>query len=149
MMWKNGYRVSRRPASAWWNDMWRLNQQMDHFFGGTLGPIQREYPLIEAWSGENGLILAANMPGVDEDALEITVDGRTLTLSGNRPGDDWPEEARIYRQERTSGQFTRSIELPFDVDIEAVKATYANGVLEIELPRVPEEKPRKISVNNG
>lgn len=150
MMWKNGYRVSRRPAGTWWNDMWRLNRQTDHFLGGTRGPIRREYPLLEAWSGDDGLIVVASLPGIDQDALEITIDGRTLTLSGNWPTEDQlPEDAQSYRRERASGDFSRSVELPFDVEVEAIKASYTNGVLEIELPRVPEEKPRKITVNGS
>lgn len=148
MMWKN-YRISRRPANSWWNDMWRLNRQMDHFLGGTRGPIQREYPLLDAWSGDNGMILVANLPGIDQATLDITIDGRTLTLSGDRPADEQPADAIVYRQERLSGHFSRSVDLPFDVDIDAVNASYDAGVLEIELPRVPEEKPRKISVNGG
>ena len=149
MMWKNVYRVSGRPASAWWQDMWRLNRQMDHLLGGTRGPVRSEYPLVKAWSGEQGLIIEASMPGVDQDSLEITVDGRTLTLAGSRPAEDMPDGARTYRQERVNGQFSRSIELPYDVDADVIKASYQDGMLQIELPRVPEEQPRKISVNGG
>lgn len=147
MMWKNIYRVSGRPASTLWNDMWRLNKQMDHLFGGTRGPIGREYPMLQAWSGAEGLVIVANIPGVDEEKLDITINGRALTLSGSGTTEEMPEDARFYRQERTSGEFSRSVELPYDVDVEAVKASYQNGMLQIELPRVPEDQPRKITVN--
>ena len=149
MMWKNGYRVSRRPTSAWWNDVWRLNRQMDHIYGGTLGPIRREHPLLEVWSGDEGLIVIAKMPGIDGDGTEITVDGRTLTISGSRPSTELPEGARSYRQERAGGQFSRSVTLPFDVHVERIKASYHDGMLRIELPRLPEEKPRRITVNGN
>ena len=149
MMWRNMYRVSRRPANGRWNDMWRLNRQMDHLLGGTRGPIRSEYPLFQAWASDEGLLIVANIPGVDEDALEITVDGGTLTLTGSRSTEDMPENARVFRRERASGQFSRSVELPFDVDVEAVKASYENGLLQIELPRVPEGRPRKIAVNGS
>jgi HSP20 family protein len=129
--------------------MGRLNQQMDHLLGGTRGPVRREYPLLEAWSGEEGLIVRASAPGIDKDDLEITLDGRTLTLSGNRLTDALPEDVRPYRQERNSGEFSRNIELPFDVDMEAIEASYTNGMLEIKLPRLPEEKPRKITINGN
>jgi HSP20 family protein len=149
MMWKNIYRVSRRPANTWWHDMWHLNRQMDHLLGGTLGPVRSEFPRIQAWSGDEGLIVVASMAGVDQEELEITVDGRTLTLSGSRSAADLPESAKTYRRERASGNFSRSIELPYDVDAEAVKASYTNGLLQIELPRLPEEQPRKIAVNGS
>jgi HSP20 family protein len=149
MLWKNGYKVAGWPANAWWNDMWRLNQQMDHLFGGTRGPIQSEYPLLQAWSGDDGLVLMANMPGIDKDSLDITVEGRTLTIGGSRNAEKFPDGAHVYRQERADGQFSRSVELPFDVDVEAIKASYADGVLEIDLPRVPEDKPKKITVTGS
>jgi HSP20 family protein len=149
MMWKNIYRVSGRPANARRYDMWRMNRQMDHLLGGTRGPICRDYPSLQAWSGDEGLIIVATMPGVDEDALEITVDGRTLTLSGSRLAEDLPDSARTYRQERASGEFNRQVELPYDVDVDAVKASYEDGLLQIELPRVAEDLPRKITVNGS
>lgn len=149
MMWKDIYRVSRRPASTRRHGMWRLNRQMDHLLGGTRGPIRNEYPLLQAWSGDEGLIIMASIPGVDENELEIMVDGRTLTLAGSRPAEDLPQEARLYRQERTSGQFSRSVELPYEVDVDAVRASYKDGMLAIELPRLPEDQPRKIAVNGS
>lgn len=148
-MWKNIYRVSRRPANFWWGDMWRLNRQMDHLFGGTRGPIHSEYPLLQAWSGDEGLIIVANMPGVDEDSLDITIEGRTLTLAGSRSGQNYPASMLTYRHERPSGEFNRSIELPYEVDDEAINASYKDGMLRIELPRVPEDQPRKINVNGS
>jgi HSP20 family protein len=126
-----------------------LNWRMDHLFGGTHGPVSREYPRLEAWTGDDGLVVVAELPGIDRDEFEITVDGRTLMISGSRPSVDMPEGARAYRQERVEGDFSRSVALPYDVDVEAVNASYANGLLQIELPRVPEEKPRKITVNGA
>jgi HSP20 family protein len=105
--------------------------------------------LFQAWASDEGLLIVANIPGVDEDALEITADGGTLRLTGSRSTEDMPENARVFRLERASGQFSRSVELPFDVDVEAVKASYENGLLQIELPRVPEGRPRKIAVNGS
>lgn len=147
MLWRNSYRVPLRPGNAWWNEMRRLNRHMDYGFGGTRGPIGREYPLLNAWAGDDGLLVVAAVPGIAEEDLDISLDGRTLTISGTRPVDELPEGARQYRQERVSGNFNRTVELPFDVDIDAVKATYAAGTLEINLPRLPEEKPRKITLN--
>lgn len=149
MMWKNGYRVSRRPAYSWWNDMWRSTRNADHLFGGTQGPIGREYPPLEVWSSEEGLLVTASMAGIDPETLEIVIEDQTLTISGNRPSIDEPDGARRYRQELASGHFGRNIKLPYKVDVEAVVANYSDGLLTIELPRVPEEKPRKIVVNHN
>lgn len=127
--------------------MRRLNRQMDYFFGGTRGPIRTEYPLLNAWVGEDGLVVRAEMPGVEAHQLQISVEGRTLTLSGSRNTEELPDDVRYYRRERAAGEFSRVLELPFDVDVDEVKADYAGGVLQIELPRLPEEKPRQITVS--
>lgn len=149
MLWRSSYRVPMRPGNAWRNEMRRLNRRMDYAFGGTRGPISREYPLLNAWASEDGLLIMAEIPGAAEEDLDISVDGQTLTLSGNRHADELPEGARLFRQERSSGDFSRIVELPFDIDVDAVRATYAGGILEIELPRLPEEKPRKITLNGS
>jgi len=149
MVWKNGYRVARRPTSAWWNDMWRYNRHADHLFGGTHGPISREYPLLEVWSSDEGLKVTASLAGIDRETLGIVVDAQTLTISGHRPSIEVPEGARSYRRELATGQFSRSVALPYDVDVDAVMATYSDGLLRIELPRVPAAKPRKISINHN
>ncbi|UCG22936.1 MAG: Hsp20/alpha crystallin family protein [Chloroflexota bacterium] len=126
-----------------------MNRQMDFMFGGTRGPIRREYPLLNAWASEDGLLIRAEIPGVNADELDISMDGQNLTLSGSRETEELPEEARHYRNERIGGEFTRSVELPFDIDVEAIKASFADGVLEIELPRLPEEKPHRIAINGS
>ena len=135
-------------ANNWLRGMRRLNRQMEYMLGGTRGPIRAEYPLLNAWSGDDGLLLKAEVPGATDESLEITIDGRTLTLRGTREAVAVPEDARRYRAERSHGEFSRSIELPFDVDVENVTADYAGGLLTIELRRLPEEKPRKISVSS-
>ena len=81
-----------------------------------------------------------------KDDLEINVTGDTLTLSGVLTRDELPEGARYHRQERNFGEFNRSIQLPYTVDVNKVKATFINGVLSVELPRVDAEVPKRISV---
>ena len=63
-----------------------------------------------------------------------------------RRAEELPDEARYHRQERRYGEFERSIQLPYTVDVNKVKAVFKNGVLTVELPRVEAEKPKKITV---
>ena len=121
----------------------------DHPVAPSLDDLDHAEASVDAWAGEEGLLIRAEIPGVGADDLDISVDGRNLTLSGNRAEAMLPEEACHYRSERIGGEFTRSVELPFDIDMEAVKASFTDGVLEIELPRLPEEKPRKIAINGS
>ncbi len=135
------------PAGSFASDMRRLQHEMDFLFGGTRGPNQGNYPPLNAWINDEGLIVTAEIAGVDPDGIELTVENETLVLSGAREAEELPESARQRRRERGFGEFSRTLELPFKIDASAVEATASNGVLQIVLPRLPEEKPRKIAVN--
>jgi HSP20 family protein len=127
----------------------RMQEEMNRLFSGTSANRVRRapsYPPVNVWAAEDSAIITAEIPGLDKDDLDINVTGDTLTLSGARKSDDLPEGGRYHRRERTFGEFNRSIQLPYTVDVNKVKATFKNGVLKVELPRVEAEKPKKIAV---
>jgi HSP20 family protein len=127
----------------------RLQQDMSRLFGDSSVNRTRRassFPAINVWAAEESARVTAEIPGVSKDDLEINVTGDTLTLSGVRGQDDLPEGARYHRQERRFGEFSRSIQLPYTVDVNKVKAVFKNGVLSVDLPRVEAEKPKKIAV---
>ena len=141
------YRRYRTPTI--WREMDRLQQDMNRLFGDlNVNRTRRasSFPAINVWAAEESARVTAEIPGVSKDDLEINVTGDTLTLSGVRSQDDLPEGARYHRQERRFGEFSRSIQLPYSVDVNKVKAVFKNGVLSVDLPRVEAEKPRKIAV---
>jgi len=141
------YRRYRTPTV--WREMDRLQQDMNRLFGDLNVNRTRKassFPAINLWAAEESARVTAEIPGVSKDDLDINVTGDTLTLSGVRSQDDLPEGARYHRQERRFGEFSRSIQLPYTVDVNKVKAVFKNGVLSVDLPRVEAEKPKKISV---
>jgi HSP20 family protein len=107
------------------------------------------YPAINIWADEESAIVTAEIPGLSKDNLDINVTGDTLTVAGVRKPDELPEGAKYHRQERQYGEFSRSIRLPYTVDVNKVKATFKNGILEVLLPRIEAEKPKKISVKTA
>jgi len=130
----------------------RLQQEMNRLFE-AYSPMRMRpapgYPAMNIWTSENGLKLTAEVPGVHSEDIDINVVGETLTLSGERKADELQDDARYHRQERGYGKFTRSIQLPFPVNVNQVEATFKNGVLNISLPRAEEDKPRKILVKSA
>ncbi len=140
------YRRYRTPSL--WHEMNRLQRDMNRLFGENEQERRTapSFPAINIWANEESALVTAEIPGVAKDALELNVTGDTLEISGERAPDDLPEDARYHRRERTYGKFNRSIQLPYSVDVNKVKATFKNGVLEINLPRVEAEKPKKIAV---
>ncbi len=141
------YRRYRIPSA--WREVDRLQREMNRLFESYTPGRTRPapgYPALNLWSSEEGLKVTAEMPGVNSDDLDVSVVGETLTLTGVRKPDQLPEEARYHRQERGFGKFSRSIQLPYAVDVKKVEALFKDGVLQISLPRAEETKPRKISV---
>lgn len=141
------YRRYRVPSV--WREMDRLQREMNRLFEDYYPTRLRPapaYPALNVWTSEEGLKITAEVPGVRPEDLDISVVGETLTLSGTRKPDELKENARYHRQERGYGSFTRSLQLPFPVDVNKVEAAFRNGVLSVTLPRAEEDKPRKITV---
>ena len=132
-----------------WREMDRLQREMNRLFEDSypsrFHPAPA-YPSLNVWANEEGLQITAEVPGVSPKDIDISVVGDTLTLSGVREPDDLKEGARYHRQERGYGNYTRSIQLPFSVNVDKVEATFKNGVLTIVLPRAEEDKPKKITI---
>ncbi len=144
------YRRYRIPSG--WREVDRLQREMNRLFEDYNPARVRAaaaYPAMNIWGSEEGLKVTAELPGLSTDDLEISVVGETLTLNGMRKQDELPQEARYHRQERGYGKFSRSIQLPYAVDVKKVNATFKDGVLNIDLPRAEADKPRKITVKVG
>jgi HSP20 family protein len=127
----------------------RLQQDMNRLFGDLSVNHVRQapaFPAVNIWAAEDSALITAEIPGLNKDDLEINVTGDTLTLSGVRKFKELPEGTRYHRRERKYGEFSRNIQLPYTVDVNKVKATFKNGILKVELPRVEAEKPKKIAV---
>jgi HSP20 family protein len=113
---------------------------------GSRALDRSSFPAINIWTSEEGQIITAEMPGFDAENIDINVSADKLTLSGERWPETLEEDAQYHRQERSYGQFSRTIQLPFMVDTDKVNASFKDGFLEIELTRAEAHKPKKIAV---
>ena len=94
---------------------------------------------------ENDVTLRLDVPGIDPEQIEVTVDRGILTISGKRE-EERAENDKFFVRERTMGTFTRRMRLPESLNAEAVEASHANGVLEVRIPVLEQAKPRKVEV---
>jgi HSP20 family protein len=92
-------------------------------------------------------VVKADLPGVDEKAIDVRVENNTLTVRGERQFKTEVKEDNYLRVERTYGSFSRSFSLPNTVNTEAITAEYKNGVLSVQLPKRAESKPKQVKVN--
>ena len=104
------------------------------------------YPLMNVWSSADGIVIDAELPGVDPADVDISVMGDELTLRGEVNAAEEVKGQTYHRRERPSGEFARTLQLPFRADSGGVKANYKNGVLRVTVPRSEEEKPKKIAI---
>jgi HSP20 family protein len=94
---------------------------------------------------ENDVTLRLDVPGIDPEQIEVTVDRGILTISGKRE-EERTENDKFFVRERTMGTFTRRMRLPESLNAEAVEASHANGVLEVRIPVLEQAQPRKVEV---
>jgi HSP20 family protein len=103
-------------------------------------------PVVDIFEKGDDLVICAEVPGLEQDDVDISIENNILMLRGERKRKTEFEEKDAYRLERTFGVFTRSFTLPKTVDSDRISASYKHGVLELTLPKVAQAKPRKIEI---
>src|SRR5947209_9779763 len=106
-------------------------------------------PPVDVYEDEHNLMLKLEIPGINEEDLDVQVENNTLTVKGERKFEKEEKEENFHRIERRYGSFTRSFTLPNTIDTDSVNANYENGVLKVELAKREEAKPKQIKVGIG
>jgi HSP20 family protein len=142
-----------------WTELGRYGRGFDPWFGfdRVAGPLSGfaavfdarpdEFPPVNVWASTDEAVLTTEIPGIDPKSVEISVAGRTVSLKGARQEE--PAEGTTYhRRERWYGQFSKTIELPFNIEADAVEARFRKGVLQVTLPKAQADRPRTINVKS-
>jgi HSP20 family protein len=95
---------------------------------------------------KDAYLFKADVPGIQEKDLEVTVTGNRLTIAGKRDAEKEDKNERYYSYERSYGSFTRSFTLPDGADTDALRASLEHGVLSVTVPKKPEVQPKKVAV---
>jgi HSP20 family protein len=106
------------------------------------------YPAVDISEKDGVVTVKAELPGLDPKDVEITIEGETLILRGEKKFEDEEKRDDYHRIERSYGSFSRVIPLPGKVDDAAVKARFDKGVLTITLPRDAKDAPRTITIES-
>ena len=97
---------------------------------------------------DGDVLLRFDVPGIDPESIEVTVDRGVLSVSVKRT-EERAENDKFFVRERTMGTFTRRLYLSKNLNADAVEAAYNNGVLEVRIPVLEQAKPRKVEVRQG
>ena len=129
------------------SEMSRLSREMDRLMGGvTAASTTGVFPPLNLYDDGESIVVRAEIPGIDPDDLEIHATLNSLTIKGERKQPEKKERASFHRRERSHGTFSRTINLPQEIDADKVHANYKLGVLDVLLPKAEATKPRKIAI---
>lgn len=128
-------RMLNRFFRDWERDFWGLTWRHEQWI-----------PAMEVSETPDAYIVRVELPGVKTDDIEVTIQDDILTIKGKRERSEERKDERIHFVERSYGEFARSLRIPTDVKVDAVEASYKDGVLEVRLPKSEENKPRRIEV---
>ncbi len=142
----------QEPARRGENELTAFERDMDRLFerffrGGTLAPFGESWgtfsPSVDVVETNDQIKVSAELPGLDDRDIEVSLDRGVLTISGEKSEEHKEERENYYRAERTYGSFRRSIPLPAEVNEDEVEAVFQNGVLTITLPKAEVVEGRK------
>ena len=139
--------ATQRPAS----------DVFDDFFGGFFNPLNSGQESVSAtgahslkvdiYEKDGNIILEAELAGVQKDDITVDVEGKILTLGGERKHDEDIAKDNRYRSERSYGSFERKFSLPFEVETDNITANFKNGVLTLSISKPEAQVAKKIAIN--
>jgi HSP20 family protein len=135
-----------------WNRLSDLRDQIDQLFESPRSTDESEFfgwtPALDVFEDQDHLIVKVELPGMNKEALEVSLHQQCLTIAGERREEQLPDKADQSRSERVFGRFQRSFRLTKAVQADKVKASYKDGILTVTLPKTEEFKPKKIEVKS-
>jgi len=134
----------------WLSQMQReINRLFEEGFSGReLEPISLKgwYPKLDVVETKDEVIVRADLPGMKQSDIEVSVSDGDLLIRGERKEEKEIKEENYYRREREYGAFRRTVPLPKGVKAEQIKATYQDGILEVKFPKPEEAKAKQVKI---
>ena len=131
-----------------------LNPLSPDFFGNSFidfRPLKQDrFPKVDIAETKDNFLITADLPGIDEKNVNITLDDGIITIKGEKKTDTEDKQGEFYSRERSYGVFQRSFEVPAVIDENRIGASFSNGVLTVKMPKTPEAKKevKKILINS-
>lgn len=135
------------------SDVERLLEDFSHGFGWQMEPpvFGRLATHLDMTETDDGLTVTAELPGMDEKDVEVTLTGDLLSIRGEKKEEHEEKKKNYHLKERSWGSFERTVRVPFRADPDAVKASFSKGVLKVEVPKPADAKKarKKIEVKGA
>jgi HSP20 family protein len=144
------------PTVGWHNpfaELERMSRRMDQLSDALMGRSglrfapARVFPAVNLTEDKHNYYLRAELPSIKADDINMEVNGRSLSISGERKIKAESDDVKYHRREREAGKFSRIIELPGDINPDEVQAKMIDGILNVIISKSEAAKPRQITVN--
>lgn len=139
-----------------WRVVTQLHRDLDRVFGAPIlqgddaaSAVANWAPAVDIREEPQQFVLHADLPGVQAEDIEVSLEQGILTVRGQRKLENREEQDGYRRVERVGGEFFRRFSLPDTADSQSVKARFTNGVLEVVIPKQQQVLPRRITVEQG
>ena len=144
--------ATRRPIG----NLFNLHNEMGRIFGDLFDSQEKDsngettawMPTVDISETENNFEIRAELPGVNDEDVKVSVTDNLLTIQGEKRQEEKTDQKNYHRVERRYGNFQRSFTLPRNVETSNIKAGYKDGVLTLSIPKAEEAKPTEISISS-
>ena len=142
-----------KPTQYSVNPLWNVRGDFDQIFGtnpfsGVFPEGQNDWsPSLDVVEEKNQYLVKLELPGLKSEDVKITFEDGVLTISGERKEEKSTNENKVHLSERYYGKFERGVRFPSPVEADHIAAKFADGVLEVALPKTEETKPKQIQIN--
>jgi len=139
-------------------DLMGMRDEINRLFDISLGRSAFDFPnlldgdwapAVDVYENDDKIVVKTELPGMTEKDIDVDITGDTLTIKGEKKKEEEKKDKHYHRLERVYGSFHRTVTLPGVAESAKAKASFKNGVLEIEVPKKEEAKPKRIKVNVG
>ena len=130
------------------NEIINFFNPMQRSMGRDVGLFGNDWmPSVDVYDSDNDVLVKVDIPGLKKDGIEVSIHEDLLTIKGEKKMENKVSKENYYKSERFYGKFSRSIQLPSEVEHDKVNATYKDGVLDIKHPNKDEAKTKRINVD--
>jgi HSP20 family protein len=146
----------RTSIDRWdpFRDLVSIQDELNRLFGRTFSGSEDTRPTasgnwmpsMDVFETQDKIVTEIELPGIDPEQVDVSVEDSTLTVTGSREFTDEMKDENVHRVERRYGAFARAITLPQTADTEHVEARFDKGVLRVEVPKVERAKPKRIEI---
>jgi HSP20 family protein len=141
------------PWRPFGGELSSLRQEMDRLWDRFVGesPLARRitgewWPTVDVSETKDNFVIKAELPGMDEKDVSVTISGDVLTIKGEKKKEEEEKDEQHYRVERYYGSFQRSFQLPSSVKADKIEADFEKGILKVTLPKVEEAKKKEVKI---